>query len=69
MFEKFTTNAIMPRWACEPDTDLGIKLAIASFKNGPYKSREDAVKFYSVDPKALRRQLNGKYKSYKIGHT
>ena len=46
-----------------------IKLAIAGFKNGLYKSREDAAKSHSVNPNTLRRRLNGKYKSHKIAHT
>ena len=43
----------MPRWAREPDTDLRIKLAIASFENGHYKSQEDAAKSHGVNPNAL----------------
>ena len=46
-----------------------IELAIASFKNGLYKSREDAAKSHSVNSDTLRRRLNGKYKSYKVAHT
>jgi len=45
------------------------ELAITSFKNGLYKSREDAAKSHGVDPNTLRRRLNGKYKSYKVAHT
>ena len=33
------------------------KLAIAGFKNGLYKSREDATKSHGVDPNTLRRRL------------
>jgi hypothetical protein len=50
----------MPRWTHEPDADQRIKLAITGFKNGLYKSREDAAKSHSVDPNTLRRRLNGK---------
>ena len=59
----------MPRWTREPDADQRIELAIASFKNGLYKSREDAAKSHGVDPNTLRRRLNGKYKSHKVAHT
>jgi hypothetical protein len=59
----------MPRWTREPDADQRIKLVITGFKNGLYKSREDAVKSHGVDPNTLRRRLNGKYKSYKVAHT
>ena len=58
----------MPRQTCEPDADQRIKLAIASFKIGLYKSWEDAVKSYSINPNILRRRLNGKYKSHKVAH-
>ena len=50
----------MPRWTREPNTDQRIKLVITGFKNGLYKSREDAAKSHSVDPNILRRRLNGK---------
>ena len=59
----------MPRWTREPDADQRIELVIAGFKNGLYKSREDAIKSYSVDLNILRRRLNGKHKSYKDAHT
>jgi hypothetical protein len=39
----------MPRWTREPDADQRIELAIASFKNGLYKIREDTVKPHGVD--------------------
>ena len=59
----------MPRWSREPDADQRIKLAITGFKNGFYKSREDAAKPHGVDPNTLRRRLNGKHKSHKVVHT
>ena len=59
----------MPRWTRELDADQRIELVIAGFKIGLYKSREDAVKFYGVDPNILRRRLNGKHKPYKVAHT
>ena len=59
----------MPHWTCEPDADQKIELAISCFKNGLYKSREDAVKSHGVDPNTLRRRLNGKHKSHKVAHT
>ena len=59
----------MPRWTCKPDADQRIKLAITSFKNGLYKSREDAVKSHGINPNTLRRRLNGKHKSHKVAHT
>ena len=59
----------MPRWTREPDADQRIELAIASFKIGFYKSREDAAKSHGVDPNTLRRRLNGKHKSHKVAHT
>ena len=59
----------MPRWTREPDADQRIELVIAGFKNGLYKSREDAAKSHSVDLNILRRRLNGKHKSYKDAHT
>ena len=59
----------MPRWTREPDADQRIELAIASFKNGLYKSWEDATKSHGVDPNTLRRRLNGKHKSHKVAHT
>ena len=49
----------MPRWSREPNADQRIKLAITGFKNGLYKSREDAAKSDGVDPNTLRRRLNG----------
>ena len=48
----------MPRWSREPNADQRIELAITGFKNGLYKSREDAAKSHGVDPNTLRRQLN-----------
>ena len=59
----------MPRWGREPDADQRIKLAITGFKNGLYKSREDAAKSHGVDPNKLRRRLNGKHISHKVAHT
>jgi len=59
----------MPRWTREPNADQRIKLAIAGFKIGLYKSREDAAKSHGVDPNILRRRLNGKHKSHKVAHT
>ena len=59
----------MSRWTREPNADQRIELAIASFKIGLYKSREDPAKSYSVDPNTLRRRLNGKHKSHKVAHT
>ena len=59
----------MPRWTREPNADQRIKLAIASFKNSLYKSREDAVKSYGVNPNTLCRRLNDKHKSHKVAHT
>ena len=59
----------MPRWTREPNADQRIKLAITGFKNGLYKSREDAIKSHGVDPNTLRRRLNGKHKSHKVAHT
>ena len=59
----------MPRWTREPDADQRIELVIAGFKNGLYKSREDAIKSYGVNPNTLRRRLNGKHKSHKDAHT
>jgi len=45
----------MPRWTREPNTNQRIKLAITSFKNSLYKSREDTIKSYSVDPNTLHK--------------
>ena len=59
----------MPRWTRKPDADQRIELAITGFKNGLYKSREDAVKSHSVDPNILHRRLNGKHKSHKVAYT
>ena len=59
----------MPRWTREPNADQRIELAITGFKNGLYKSREDAAKSHGVDPNTLRRRLNGKHKSHKVVHT
>ena len=59
----------MPRWTREPNADQRIKLVIAGFKIGLYKSQEDAIKSYGVNPNILRRRLNGKHKSHKVAHT
>ena len=59
----------MPRWTREPDADQRIELVITGFKNGLYKSWEDAVKSHGIDPNTLRRRLNGKHKSHKVAHT
>ena len=59
----------MPHWTREPDADQRIKLVIASFKIGLYKSREDTAKSYGVNLNILCRRLNGKYKSHKVAHT
>ena len=53
----------MPRWTREPDADQRIKLVITGFKNGLYKSREDTVGSYGVDPNTLRRRLKNLTKS------
>jgi len=59
----------MPRWTRKPDADQRIELAITGFKNGLYKSREDAAKSYGVNLNILHRRLNSKYKSHKVTHT
>ena len=59
----------MPRWTREPNADQRIKLAITGFKNGLYKSREDAAKSHGVNPNTLRRRLNSKHNSHKVAHT
>ena len=56
----------MPRWTREPNADQQIELVIPGFKIGLYKNWEDAVKSHGVDLNILCRQLNGKYKSYKV---
>ena len=59
----------MPRWTREPNADQRIELAIAGFKIGLYKSREDTIKSHGVNPNTLRRRLNGKHKFHKVAHT
>ena len=44
----------MPRWTREPDADQRVELEITGFKNGLYKSREDAAKSHGIDPNTLR---------------
>ena len=51
----------MPRWSHEPNADQRIELAITGFKNGLYKSREDAAKSHGVDPNTLRRRPSDYY--------
>jgi len=58
----------MPRWSRETITNQRIELAITSFKNGLYKSREDATKSHGVDPNTLRRRLCANI-NLKVVHT